>query len=405
MNARVNRLRGRAQLVFDAVAGITNSVEKMHENIAATPRALTPGLSPSSRSHGLIAASVYASIRGVNAALRGTVDGALHFIPETGDASQEAADIKAVAALNGVAGDHLEDTGNPLATSMTLMTAGGPLPLDRDHLADAIPQASPHIVILVHGLALSELCWQRGGNSDIGQRLADEQGVTSLYLRYNSGRHISTNGRELAQQLEKLCETWPVPVETLSLIGHSMGGLVIRSACWYAKREQAQWPDRLQRVICLGTPHHGSPLEKGGHILDRALLAIPYTAPLAFGRKRSAGIKDLRHGNLLDDDWQGHDPDSHGEDTRRPVPLLDGVDYFFAAATVGRDPQDAIGHVLGDLLVRLGSAVGDHDDDLRRVHVKPEHCRVFHQQHHFDLLDDERVQRQILAWMGGISTP
>jgi pimeloyl-ACP methyl ester carboxylesterase len=395
-------LRGSAQLVFDAVEGITNSVEHMHRNIAATPRMLTPGLSPSPRSHGLIASSVYATIRGVNGALRGAADGAFRLVPG-GGSPQNQADIKAIAALNGVAGDHLEDTGNPLATAMTLLAAGEPLSLDHGELAAALPAASPHIVILVHGLALSELSWQRGDKLDIGRRLAAERGVTPLYLRYNTGRHISTNGREFAALLEQLCTAWPTQVQSVSLIGHSMGGLVIRSACWYAEREQADWLEQLQRVICLGTPHHGSPLEKAGHLLDKALLAIPYTAPLAFGRKRSAGIKDLRHGNLLDEDWQGHDPDSHGKDSRRSVPLLNGVDYFFAAATIGRDHQDPIGHVLGDLLVRLGSAVGEHADDLRRVSVRPENCRVFHEQHHFDLLDDEAVHQQILDWFGGPS--
>jgi pimeloyl-ACP methyl ester carboxylesterase len=284
---------------------------------------------------------------------------------------------------------------------MTLMTADRSLSLDPVVLASALPGASAHIVILVHGLALSELSWQRGGKPDIGLRLARELGHTPLYLRYNTGRHISTNGREFAALLETLCAVWPIPVESISLVGHSMGGLVIRSACWYADREQARWIENLRRVVCLGTPHHGSHLERAGHLLDRALLATPYTAPLAYGRKRSAGIKDLRHGNLLDEDWLGRDPDVHGDDNRRPVPLLDHVDYFFAAATLGKHPHDPIGHLLGDLLVRLGSAVGSHPDDLRRVRVKPEHCRVFHEQDHFDLLDDQRVHRQVVEWFGG----
>jgi pimeloyl-ACP methyl ester carboxylesterase len=247
---------------------------------------------------------------------------------------------------------------------------------------------------------MSEQSWRRGDKADIGDWLAAERGVTPLYLRYNSGRHISTNGREFAALMVRLCAAWPVPVQSVSLIGHSMGGLLIRSACWYAEREQAGWLDYLQRVICLGTPHHGSPLEKAGHLIDKALLAVPYTAPLAFGRKRSVGIKDLRHGNLLDEDWQGHDLDTHSHDTRRPVPLLEHVDYFFAASTVGRHQRDTMGHMLGDLLVRLGSAVGEHADDLHRLKVHRENCCIFHEQHHFDLLYDARVHRQILDWFG-----
>jgi hypothetical protein len=126
---------------------------------------------------------------------------------------------------------------------------------------------------------------------------------------------------------------------------------------------------------------------------------IPYLAPLAFGRHRSAGIKDLRHGDLLDEDWQDAAPGESSPRRRRAVPLMPGVDYYFAAATLGANTQDPRGRVLGDLLVRMDSAVGSHRDDLRRLHIKPENCRVFHERNHFDLLDDERVQQQIIAWM------
>ena len=125
---------------------------------------------------------------------------------------------------------------------------------------------------------------------------------------------------------------------------------------------------------------------------------IPYTQPLAFGRKSSAGIKDLRHGDLLDEDWQGYHPDLCRADSRKLVPLLPNVDYYFAAATVGRDKHDPLGQLLGDLLVRPGSAVGSHSDDLRKLDIKPENCAVFHERNHFDLLDDERVHRQIIEW-------
>ncbi len=398
MSTQVKSILGGAKLVFDAVEGVTNAVEQMHANIASTPTRLITGAPPSTASPGLIAAGVYKGIRGVNAALRGTATGGARLIPAEGQAAEDHSTIKATAALNGVIGDHLEATGNPLATDMQLLADGQALDLDATGLTDAFPQASPHIVVFVHGLTLSELSWQMKGQPGLGHKLSAELGHSALYLRYNTGRHISTNGREFAELLAELCAAWPTPVESLSLIGHSMGGLVIRSACWYAQQAQARWLEPLRRIVCLGTPHHGAPLEKAGHLLDRMMLATPYTAPLAFGRNRSAGIKDLRHGNLLDEDWQGWDPDVHGADTRRPVPLLENVDYYFAAATLGRDLQDPIGHALGDLLVRLGSALGSHPDQLRRVGIDPDKCRVFHERHHFDLLYDERVHRQVVAW-------
>ncbi|MEZ5572764.1 MAG: hypothetical protein R3E64_12145 [Halioglobus sp.] len=301
----------------------------MHETIARHPLPWSPRGNQPTGAHGLIAAAVYATIRGVNGVLREGADVAMALLPEsTEDAQSTAAVIRAVAAVNGAFGDHLEATDNPLATPMRLMTPQHPLTLDSESLAGAMSQASGHLVVLVHGLSLSELSWSRKGAPSIGARLREALDITPLYLRYNTGRHISTNGQEFAQQLEQLCANWPVAVESLSLIGHSMGGLVIRSACWYAQQWDSQWLPLLQRVVCLGTPHHGSPVAKAGHHLNAAMQNIAYTQPLAFGRRRSAGIKDLRHGDLLDEDWRDYHPDASRPDVRRPVPLLPNVDYY-----------------------------------------------------------------------------
>jgi pimeloyl-ACP methyl ester carboxylesterase len=200
--------------------------------------------------------------------------------------------------------------------------------------------------------------------------------------------------------LQQLCDAWPVPVESISLIGHSMGGLVIRSACSYAGRDRARWLPSLRRVVCLGTPHHGSPLEKAGHAFETAMRKLPYAEPMLLGRLRSAGIRDLRHGALLDEDRQGHHPDEKKPDQHKVVPLVPGVDYYFAAASLGRDERDPLGHLLGDLLVRPDSAVGIHRNELKRLKVRPENCRVFHEKNHFDLLDDAHVQQQVVDWFG-----
>ena len=401
MKRSLQTVQGGTRLIFDSIEGITTMVERMHETIARHPLPWSPQPEQPTRAHGLIASAVYASIRGVNGAMRASVDRSLSLVPVgSGETHRSAGETRMVAALNGAFGDHLESSGNALAISMGLTTPLSTLPLDAQAIAAALPQASSRIVVLVHGLSMSELSWQRKNTPCIGSQLQSELGHTPLYLRYNTGRHISTNGREFAAMLEQLCAAWPVPVESLTLIGHSMGGLVIRSACWYAQQSQSDWLQQLAQVVCLGTPHHGSPLERAGHALDLAIQKIAYVEPLALGRRRSVGIKDLRHGNLLDEDWQGHHPDRPRPDSRKVVPLLPGVEYYFAAATLGRDRQDPVGHLLGDLLVRLDSATGSHSDDLRRLHIKPENCRVFHEKNHFDLLDDARVQEQVVQWLG-----
>ena len=399
MNTSVRTIQGGARLVFDSVEGVTNTVERMHESIAATPLAFAPASVRPARAHGMIAAAVYTIIRAINGGLRAGVDSSFALLPETlHQVGGSTAETRVVAALNGVFGDHLEATGNTLATPMSLRSSGLALQLDPAALTQALPDASGHIVVLVHGLSLSDLSWSRRGRPGIGDHLRDELGYTPLYLRYNTGRHISSNGQQFARMLQQLYAAWPVAVESVSLVGHSMGGLVIRSACWYAQSEHMPWLGQLQRVACLGTPHHGSPLEKAGHAFESALQKIPYAEPLRFGRLRSAGIKDLRHGSLVDEDWRGHYPDGSGPDNRKVVPLVPGVNYYFAAASLGRHESDPLGHLLGDLLVRRDSAMGVHKDDLRRLQIRPENCRVFHEKNHFDLLHDSRVRQQMLEW-------
>jgi len=400
MKTSLRTIQGSTRLVFDSVEGITNTVERMHASIARPPLPWTDQAREPVRPHGLIASGVYSMIRGINGLLRTGVDTTFSLAADSGDSHRPGAEVRAVAALNGAFGDHLEASGNTLAIPMRVTTPRQPLELETGALAEALPQASPHVVVLVHGLSLSELSWKRGDGPCLGGRLQQELEYTPVYLSYNSGRHISTNGQEFAQLLESLCSAWPVPVQSLSLVGHSMGGLVIRSACWYAGQAQSDWLQYLDRVVCLGTPHHGAALERAGNAFDRAMEKLPYTEPLALGRGRSVGIKDLRHGNLLHEDWLGHHPDRSPQDKRRIVPLLPDVDYYFVAATVGRDRRDPLGRFLGDMLVRVGSAVGSHPDALRRLAIEPENCKVFHEKNHFDLLDDEQVHRQIVNWLG-----
>ncbi|NNJ77985.1 MAG: hypothetical protein HKP19_01885, partial [Xanthomonadales bacterium] len=339
----------------------------MHESIAESASPLAWASRGSEPAHGKIAESVYSIIRGVNGTLRAGADQAGKLLPgQRGDPIKSEKEARLTAALNGIFGDHLEDTGNALAIPMMLIASGEALSLNKESLSKCLPRVTSHPVVFIHGLSLSEHSWKRGGTR-IGDCLEQELDVTSLYLRYNTGRHISTNGRELARLLEQLCANWPVPIEALTLVGHSMGGLVIRSACWFADQARANWLNPLKNVVCLGTPHHGSPLEKAGHAFDLALRRIPHVEPLAVGRVRSAGIKDLRFGNLLDEDWNGQDPDRFEPDSRRFVPLLEGVNYFFIAASVGQAEKDLSGRLLGDLLVRLGSATGEHPDELRAL--------------------------------------
>jgi pimeloyl-ACP methyl ester carboxylesterase len=396
----VQRLGGAAQLALDCAGGLLRAVEQMHMTIANGPMRWVRLLEPSLRTPGSVAGQIYGLLQSAHnqlagAATRGirSVASASVFLSDDASGSAFSESI-----LNGICGDFLEATQNPLAIQMSLRTLAGPIEWTPDGIGAAYAHLSPHIAVWVHGLCLSEEQWVRDGRT-MGARLSEELDLTPVYVRYNSGRHISVNGRELSDHLERMVQTWPLSAQSVTLIGHSMGGLVVRSAAHYGDRDNRAWRDKLRNVICLGTPHHGSPLEKGGDLLTRAMQANPYLDPLAFGRARSAGIRDLRHGNLLDEDWQLAESDPDRRDQRTPVPPLADVNYYFGAATVGPNENDPMSRVLGDLLVQTASAIGAHADKRKEIAIPAANCRIFRNMNHFDLLGHPQVYAQLVRWL------
>ncbi|BDG01395.1 GPI inositol-deacylase [Anaeromyxobacter oryzae] len=381
-------LCGWGRLAVDATLGLARVVEAMHAEIAHPP--FLPGRRPGGRTRG-ITGLVYRSIRGGTRLAGLACEAGLALAdrwPAEGNPTPRAEAV--VAALNGIVGDHLAATGNPLAIPMQLRRDGRPLVLERRVLTGAIPGASRRVVVLVHGFCMDDRSWARGGH-DHGAALARDLGCTPVYVRYNSGLHVSTNGRSLAALLEELVRAWPVPVEALAIVGHSMGGLVARSACHQAAAGLA-WLRRLGALVFLGTPHHGAPLEVGGQWLHAILGVSRYTAPLALlGRIRSAGVTDLRHASLLDEDWQGRDRFALG---RRPaaVPLPPGVSCLAIAGRMRR-----AGAVLGDGLVTVDGALGRHRDPRRALALDEAQRWVAQGVGHLDLLGDAGVYARLRA--------
>src|SRR5436309_2177677 len=159
--------------------------------------------------------------------------------------------------------------------------------------------------------------------SPFGSRLREDLGYTPIYVRYNTGLHVSDNGRRLSEVLEAVAKAWPVDLEEIVLVGHSMGGLVARSACHYGEAGGASWTGRVRHVFCLGTPHLGAPLERSANLAGWALTRLPETRP--FGdlvNARSAGIKDLRFGSCIEEDWCDCHPDEFLRDRCNEVPFL-----------------------------------------------------------------------------------
>ena len=373
-STRLSDLRGLSRLGIDAVTGVTDVVEAMHRNIAGLAPPLGRGREgPTGGITGLVYRSVRGVTRGVGAALDQALSLAAPWLdqPHTGPVRDAL-----VAAINGSHGDHLEHSGNPLAIPMQLRRDGVSVHGRLDALADL----GPRPLVLIHGLCMCDHQWLRQGH-DHGAALARDLGYTPVYLHYNSGRSVQQNGQDLAELMESLLADWPVPLESLTLLGHSMGGLVARAACYSARSRQLGWLARCQALVTLGTPHQGAPAARAGSKLDWLLGLSPYSAPIGrVGQSRSLGIRDLHAGRCA----PPRTPAAHTLPAR--TLLLAGTRS--AALDAAR--------LAGDGLVPVDSALGAHADPLRALTADG---RVHAGVGHFDLLNDARVYADLRDWL------
>lgn len=395
-------LRGIARLATQATAGVTHIVEGVHQSVwdaIGLPSGRAPG-----RTNG-ITGLVYRSVHGVTHLVGKSVDVALaglHPLLELAEETRPGSPQRAaaLAALNGVLGDHLISSKNPLAISMSLRYQGEALEWRNP---SPMPEATGKVLVLIHGLCMNDLQWRTESDGrvvDHGEALASALDYTPIYLRYNSGLHTSQNGRRLSALLEQLATHWPTPIEELTVVAHSMGGLLTRSAFHYGQKDALHWPDHLKKIVFLGTPHHGAPLERAGNWVDNALASTPYTAPFArLGHMRSAGITDLRYGHLLDEDWRGHDRFQRKPDTRQIAPLPQDVACYTVAATTAAKRSALANHLIGDGLVPLRSALGQHNEERRSLVFAQTSQHIAYRTNHMALLNSPEVTRQMVQWL------
>lgn len=410
-------VQGLAQLATQGVLGTMGLAESVHGNIykaVAAPFGLlgsrfidaAPGAS-GIRPNG-ITGLVYGGIKGVTRLAGGTVNAALSkaaplMTERFGQPASSPEREAVLSAINGVLGDQLLATANPLTIAMSFRHEGKLLLLDKAALASRLPQSTGKLLVALHGLCMNDLQWTSNGynHADV---LAKALGYTPVYLHYNTGLHTSVNGQQFADLLEELLTAWPHPVEELTLLVHSMGGLVSRSACYVAEQTKMTWRNKLKNMVFLGTPHHGAPLERVGNWLDTMLGSNLVTKPFAaIGQIRSRGISDLRYGHVLTSSWEvdGKEKDrfARSPDSREPLPLPVGVNCFTGAATTSAEASPLKDALIGDGLVPLRSALGQHDEAPHCLNFRPENQWTAYATNHMDLLKRPEVTAQVLKWL------
>ena len=395
---RPEEIAALGDLAGEAAAGATRQIHEMHTGIARRVwHRVGPASLPVRIAHDRIARRAYAAAGELTRAVvrAGAHAASAARAPDSPSMERSPAGRAVLSALNGAFGDTLERHGNVLALPLAFRRGGRDLELTPDELAAAYPNARPRVAVFVHGLCETDDAWKLGAarHAPYGHRMEVELGYSPLYLRYNTGRHISENGRELADALGRLIAAWPVPVDEVVLIGHSMGGLVSRSACHYGSGSDCI--ARVRHVITLGAPHHGAPLEQVTNAASAALARLPETRPLAKALNiRSSGIKDLRYGYLVDECWLDQDCDAYLRNTAREIPFLETARHYFICATLTREADAPAGRIIGDLLVLQPSAWA-HPGRGTRMRFPIEHYFHLGGASHFDLLNHPAIYAQI----------
>jgi hypothetical protein len=397
-----DELRAAGELVGSGFGHAVVSIRETHGAVARRVfRSVGEPAKPVEMAHEAISELAYGSTRLLGRSLL-MVAGQAGAVAAGSDAApleRTAAGRFIKGALSGAFGDTLAAQGNPLVVPMAVRVDGEDVQPTPPALAAAFPVASGRLAVFLHGLCETEDAWRLHASRSrpYGDRLRDELGCTPVYVRYNTGLHISDNGRRLAALLEDVVRSWPVEVREIALIGHSMGGLVSRSACHYGGSDSL-WTGKVAHVFTLGAPHSGAPLEQFAHAAACRLSRLPETR--AWGRalnSRSVGIKDLGRGYLTDECWAGQDPEAYLRHTAREIPFLETANHYFVAASLAGTHDHRFGRHLGDLLVLHASAWGTRPGE--RLRFPLDHYRHVGGATHFDLLNHPAVAEQIVTWL------
>lgn len=381
-------LRGLAAIIVNSTMGTSKLVEAMHNTIERVHPPI--GESKATSTSG-ISGLVYKTIRSTSKTVGTSFDLSMQAVAPFLDDSTQSSPTRDVflSVINGVYGDKLVEQNNALAIDMRFIFDKQPLQFNKAESPLKLQVQSPgsdKIMLFIHGLCMSHYGWEVNDKNQ-SEQLAKVLGFTPVYLHYNTGKSIASNGEMLAQQLEMLIEQWPTSITDLSLVGHSMGGLVARSAHFYGTQYHKKWLAKTTSIISIGTPHNGAMLEKGGAVIDALLTLSPYAVPFTrLTGIRSQGIEDLRHGKI-----------SASQDAFIPIP--DNVRFYALAGVLNKTPNKVAEQSIGDGLVTLNSAFGISKQASKTLAIPEHHKWLKYNLSHNAMLSDPDVFNAIANWL------
>jgi pimeloyl-ACP methyl ester carboxylesterase len=392
---KASNTRGFIRVITKAIISITDLVEDLHHRIVHTKSVPS---SPIQHIISGIAGFTFNNVRTTATLIGNGLDKTLELLNPLLDVEIPSEKKEtALAIINGVIGDYLGENKNPLAIQMQIRYKSQNISFEK--LNETYSNLNGKIMLMIHGLCMNDLQWTRNEHNH-GELLAKQFNFTPIYLHYNSGLHISANGKELNSVLNELTKSWPVPMEEIVILSHSMGGLVARSAYYYGQEQNKSWTKHLKKIIFLGTPHHGAPLERAGNFIEELLETNTFAKPFArLGKMRSSGITDLRYGNIVDNDWQGIDRFKKLADNRKQIPLLEKVQSYAVAAAIGKKEDFLKYKIIGDGLVPIESALGNHKNTDKNLNFPESNTLIIYESNHMDLLSSMIVYNKIQVWM------
>jgi pimeloyl-ACP methyl ester carboxylesterase len=290
----------------------------------------------------------------------------------------EFASIDRLGAANVVGG-----TTSSRALQPTTAVAGATQDgnVNSSALAFVVPyQAGKVPVVFVHGMFGSPVNWS-AAIRDLSDDPAVRDQFQFLTFRYESLRPIPDSGLRLSEALNEVRrsvdpEARDRSFDRVVLVGHSLGGLVVKAAsqtpdpALFAVDSRSGQSERLapriSRVVFIATPHRGSPVDQGAARCAGVWLARTVGASSQGEGSRASSVAQLTWDNPLLLEL---------ERARRAVALP----FHSIIATVGDPSADGandglvpvasarLGGAQSEMVVRTRHMCIQHSDVIREV--------------------------------------